>query len=290
MRIWALMFIIILELIFIVGQELRHFPSMLSMAPTRSVETKTYLVPVTEQSKLAAETEPIPFPKIETGTFHYAVVKESCGVHYQGECVRVRSGPGTEYPVVSRLRNNMVLKIGGSIVQNEQTWYQIVFDEWLRYPERVTDEWFVSGQYIDVVEDEGDKTVWEDAATSTNKYILVDKSEQKLYAYDGETLFMETTISTGLDDSPTPLGSFKIFKKTPSRYMQGPLPGYTDEYDLPGVPWNMYFTEQGAVIHGAYWHDSFGQQYSHGCVNMVPEEARQLYKWAELGTKVRIVH
>jgi lipoprotein-anchoring transpeptidase ErfK/SrfK len=79
-----------------------------------------------------------------------------------------------------------------------------------------------------------------------------------------------------------------VYKKTPSRYMQGPLPsipGY-QYYDLPGVPWNLYFTPEGAVIHGAYWHTSFGSPYSHGCVNLWPNDARTLYMWADLGTTV----
>ena len=99
---------------------------------------------------------------------------------------------------------------------------------------------------------------------------------------------MEVYISTGLEFTPTPRGTFTVFKKTPSRYMQGPLPNLPDNqyYDLPGVPWNLYFTHGGAVIHGAYWHNSFGKPYSHGCVNLSPEDARKLYDWAELGTKV----
>ena len=70
--------------------------------------------------------------------------------------------------------------------------------------------------------------------------------------------------------------------------MQGPLPNLVDQqvYDLPGVPWNLYFTQEGAVIHGAYWHTSFGSPYSHGCVNLWPDDARTLYMWAELGTTV----
>jgi len=70
--------------------------------------------------------------------------------------------------------------------------------------------------------------------------------------------------------------------------MQGPLPNIPsdDYYDLPGVPWNLYFTNGGAVIHGAYWHNSFGSPYSHGCVNLSPEDAEKIYNWAPLGTKV----
>jgi lipoprotein-anchoring transpeptidase ErfK/SrfK len=98
---------------------------------------------------------------------------------------------------------------------------------------------------------------------------------------------MVADVSTGLDGIPTPVGAYEIFRKTPSRYMQGPIPGQTsDEYDLPGVPWTMYFTDDGAAIHGAYWHDEFGFQHSHGCVNLPLNLARKLYEWTPLGTLV----
>ena len=226
---------------------------------------------------------------VEKVLFEYVRVTDGCDPFYVGECLRVRSGPGTEYPIISRLRNEVVLKVDGQVERDGVTWYKIIFDEWLRYPERIQDDWYVAADYVEVLHDEGDKTTWEDGnASSTNKKIIVDRSEQKLYAYEGETLFMEILISTGLELTPTPRGTFSVFKKTPSRYMQGPLPGLADQqvYDLPGVPWNLYFTQEGAVIHGAFWHTSFGSPYSHGCVNLPPGKARELYTWAELGTKV----
>lgn len=224
---------------------------------------------------------------VEEVLFEYVEIKDSCGVHFEGECVVARSGPGTDFPVVARLRNNVILKVGGKVEYEEMTWYKVVFDEYLRYPERVESDWYVSANYVDVLLDEGEKTAWEDgSSTTTTKEIIVDRTEQKLYAYEDDVLFMETFISTGRELTPTPRGIFTVFKKTPSRYMQGPLPGFTDYYDLPGVPWNLYFTHEGAVIHGAYWHDSFGSRYSHGCVNLSPEDAKTLYQWAELGTKV----
>lgn len=222
--------------------------------------------------------------------FEYVKIIDSCGVHFEGECVNARSGPGTDYEVVSRLRNDVVLKIDGKVEREERSWFRVIFDEWLRYPERVKGDWYVSGDYVEVLLDEGARTAWEHGNATTTKHILVDRSEQKLYAYEGEELFMETAISTGLELSPTPAGTFTIFKKTPSRYMQGPIPNVpgSDYYDLPGVPWNLYFTHGGAVIHGAYWHDSFGTRYSHGCINLPPEEAKRLYEWTPLGTKVTV--
>jgi len=218
--------------------------------------------------------------------FEYVEVTDGCGPHFEGDCLNARSGPGTQYQSVGKLRTGVVLKVGGRVDSGTSTWYKIVFDEWLRYPERVRDNWYVSADHVKILLDEGDRE--HDGIATSSKQIIIDRSEQKLYAYNGDTLFMETSISTGLELTPTPRGTFTIFKKTPSRYMQGPLPylAVSKYYDLPGVPWNLYFTEQGAVIHGAYWHNSFGKPYSSGCVNMRPHEARTLYTWAELGTTV----
>lgn len=235
-----------------------------------------------------SSSEPVLLP-VEKVLFEYVEVVDSCGPHFEGECLRVRSGPGVEYPVIASLRNGVVLKVAGKVEHDEMSWYKIEFNEWLRYPERVGEDWFIAADFVQVLLDEGDRTVWDNQfSTSSKKTITVDRSDQKLYAFDGNELFLETDISTGLELTPTPRGTFTIYKKTPSRYMQGPLPNLIDQqyYDLPGVPWNLYFTDGGAVIHGAYWHNSFGSPYSHGCVNLPTDIAHTLYTWAELGTQV----
>lgn len=240
-------------------------------------------------SPASSDEEVLPIEKV---LFQYILVTGGCGTHFQGECLNARSGPGVDFPVIEQLRNDIVLKVDGKVVRDGQTWYKIVFDEWLLYPERVKNDWYVSADFVEVLFDEGSKTAWEDgvATTTKEKEIIVDRSDQKLYAYEDGELFMEIQISTGLQFTPTPRGTFTVFKKTPSRYMQGPLPGLASDqyYDLPGVPWDLYFTQGGAVIHGAYWHDSFGSPYSHGCVNVSPAEARILYNWTPLGTKVTV--
>lgn len=216
----------------------------------------------------------------------YLIVNAGCDPDWSGECLNVRSGPGTTYPSVLKLRNGVVLASGGEVEVEGERWYKVIFDEWVRYPERLTGDLYVAAAYVQAIEDVGTLEAKGDEAPA-DKRIVVDRSEQKLYAYEGEELFMEEAISTGLDLTPTPRGTFTVFKKTPSRYMQGPLPGISsDYYDLPGVPWNLYFTEAGGAIHGTYWHDNFGQKWSHGCVNLPPEKARQLYDWAPLGTTV----
>lgn len=226
-----------------------------------------------------------PEPTVHT----YIEVIDGCGPHFEGTCVNIRSGPSTSSPSVGQLRNGVVLKTSGSVTEGGRIWHKIAFDEWIRYPERIQGEWYVAGEFVRVFENEGAVDINPDAPTSSSKRILVDRSDQKLYAYENNVLFMEAVISTGLDLTPTPRGVFTIYRKTPTRYMQGPLPGISEDYyDLPGVPWNLYFTEEGGAIHGTFWHDKFGRQWSHGCVNLPTDTARTLYEWASLGTPVTV--
>jgi len=255
---------------------------------TDYLETQEMVVVQVATTSHSLSTTTLMLP-INNVLFEYVEVIDGCDIHFEGDCLNARSGPGTDFSVQRQLRNGIVLKVGGSVERDGELWYRIVFDEFIRYPERMAGDWYVHSDYVSVLYDEGDKTSWEDgAATSTNKRIVVNRGEQVLRAYDGDAFFLEAAISTGLELTPTPRGTFTIFKKTPSRYMQGPLPNLSDRqvYDLPGVPWNLYFTQGGAVIHGAYWHDSFGSQYSHGCVNLPVDIARILYEWADLGTQV----
>lgn len=232
------------------------------------------------------ELEPLK-PSEEPFRFEYIEIIDSCGPYFNGVCVSIRSGPGKEYPIVEKLRTGMVLKVAEKITHGDNSWYKISLDKEIQYPERIKGDWYVSADYARPFQDEGSRETTDGVNTSSPKRIVIYRSKQLLYAYEDGEVFMKQSISTGLELTPTPRGNFFVFKKTPARYMQGPLPGISDqEYDLPGVPWDLYFTYQGGAIHGAYWHDKFGEPWSHGCVNMPTEQARKLYDWAELGTEV----
>ncbi len=235
------------------------------------------------------EQKPVILP-VQKVLFEYIEVTDGCSTHFEGICLNARSGPGAEFPSVAKLRNGIVLKVGGKVEREDgRIWYKVVFDEKLRYPERVTTDWYVSADYVKVLLDEGPLDSKGSLGSVSAKHIIVNRTTQTLTAYDGDTLFMEQAISTGLELTPTPTGVFTIYKKTPSRYMQGPVPGLSDQYyDLPGVPWDLYFTSDGAVIHGTYWHENFGKPASHGCVNLPVDQAEKLYNWAEVGTPVTV--
>jgi hypothetical protein len=122
------------------------------------------------------------------------------------------------------------------------------------------------------------------AGLTGEKHIFVDLDQQKLYAFQGNTLFMDTLVSTG-KWNPTPPGDYQIWIKLRSTRMSGG--SGNDAYDLPNVPFVMFFANdkvskgEGFSIHGAYWHDNFGHEMSHGCVNMRPIDAQMIYDWAD---------
>ncbi len=152
------------------------------------------------------------------------------------------------------------------------------------------------------------------------KIIEINLSTQTLIAYEyGKTVF-QTTISSGIRggglsgakqlSTTTPYGVFNVLDKVPSKHMgnsyfsigqNGNLLADADGYVLPGVPWSTFFTPVGHAFHGTYWHENFGQEMSHGCINMRNSEANWIFRWTKpdhasdaisnhrgLGTKIEI--
>jgi lipoprotein-anchoring transpeptidase ErfK/SrfK len=113
------------------------------------------------------------------------------------------------------------------------------------------------------------------------RWIDVDISSQRLFAYEGNTLIRTFIVSTGTSAHPTVLGRFRIYAKY--RYSDMAGPGYY----LPNVPFTMYFYE-GYSIHGTYWHHNFGTPMSHGCVNMETGDAEWMFYFASIGTVVNV--
>ena len=113
------------------------------------------------------------------------------------------------------------------------------------------------------------------------RWIDIVLSEQRLYAYEGDTVVRSFVVSTGLPNTPTPVGRYAVWIKLRYDDMSGP------GYYLPDVPYTMYFYKDYG-IHGTYWHNNFGTPMSHGCVNMITEEAGWLYDWSHVGIIVNV--
>lgn len=232
----------------------------------------------------AANSDDVQAAEIPEQNFTYLEINNSCSIVLSEDCLTAHSQPSSTSTVRQQLRNGMVLLVDETITTPDgSSWHRIAFDEQLRYRERLQLPWYVSADAGEIFTDVGVQHLTADTPTTT-KHILIERGTQMLYVYDGDELFMATSTATGLWATPTPRGHFTVFTKTPTRYMQGPIPDITPQYyDLPGVPWNLYFTHQGAIVHGVYWHDTFGAPYSNGCVNLPTHLARELYEWADVG-------
>lgn len=113
------------------------------------------------------------------------------------------------------------------------------------------------------------------------RWFDVDLSDQRMYAYEGDTLVNSFVVSTGTWQTPTLTGRFKVWIKLKSAPMSGP------GYYLPNVPHIMYY-DGDYGIHGAYWHNNFGVPMSHGCINLSLPDAEWAYNFASVGTVVNV--
>ncbi len=140
--------------------------------------------------------------------------------------------------------------------------------------------------YLDGTEVAASYNPLDQGTTTIEKLIKVSIADQQLEYFFGDKLFGSFPISGGLASMPTPKGDFKILDKVPSKDYGGT--GYNFSY--PDTKWNLHFTTDywRYYIHGAYWHDNFGQPMSHGCVNVDYENMEHLYWWAQYDTKVII--
>lgn len=119
------------------------------------------------------------------------------------------------------------------------------------------------------------------AGSSGERWIDVNLSEQRVYAYEGDTVVKSFLVSTGTWQTPTVTGKYKIWVKVRIQDMSGP------GYYLPDVPYVMYFYK-GYGFHGTYWHNNFGTPMSRGCVNLTIPDSEWLYGFASVGTVVNV--
>jgi lipoprotein-anchoring transpeptidase ErfK/SrfK len=116
---------------------------------------------------------------------------------------------------------------------------------------------------------------------SSEVWVDVDLSLQRVYVYKGDELLNNFLVSTGTWLHPTVTGTFKVYVKYRAADMTGP------GYYLPRVPYVMYFYKDYG-LHGTYWHHNFGTPMSHGCINLRTPDAAWLYNLASVGTVVNV--
>jgi len=68
----------------------------------------------------------------------------------------------------------------------------------------------------------GDATY--DKLLVSNKRIVVSLSQQKLWAYEGDKIDLESLVTTGNQELPTPEGTFQVLSKEPNFVFHSPWP------------------------------------------------------------------
>ncbi|MDQ3043920.1 MAG: L,D-transpeptidase, partial [Chloroflexota bacterium] len=147
-----------------------------------------------------------------------------------------------------------------------------------------------------------------DASAVGKKRIVVSITEQTMWVYQGDTLILQSLVSTGKDPNGTEVGDFHVRIKELEETMAGftdatgEVVAFGDEasatresdasgerYEVADVPHVMYINFDAEALHGAYWHDNFGEKMSHGCINLPLDVAAFLFGWAPLGTEIRVL-
>ena len=119
-----------------------------------------------------------------------------------------------------------------------------------------------------------------------DKKIQVDLDHQTLSCFDGSTEVYFCRISSGIkldaqgqisDKLATPVGNLLTHWKIISLNMTAGT--FQSGYSTPAVPWSTMISGDGIAIHGAFWHNAFGEKRSHGCINVAPEDAKWIFRW-----------
>ena len=124
-------------------------------------------------------------------------------------------------------------------------------------------------------------------------YIEVDLSAQHMYYYqDGSVIFDSDFVSGNMSysDRATPTGIYSLYyKKSPDVLRGKALPGGGYEYETPVTYWMPFCG--GVGFHDANWRSSFGGDIyltngSHGCINLPPSKAAELYNIIQTGVPI----
>jgi hypothetical protein len=118
------------------------------------------------------------------------------------------------------------------------------------------------------------KTYKQDIAKEYSLFISIE--DNRIYLLKENKLIKSYPCATGKTESPSPLGLFKITKK--SCWGEG----FGGSWMGLNCDWGMY------GIHGTMMPETVGYSLSHGCFRMLTSDASELYNIISVGTLVYI--
>lgn len=113
------------------------------------------------------------------------------------------------------------------------------------------------------------------------RWLDIELASQTLVAYEGDEPKFATLVSTGRGNEgkplATPKGAHRIWVKLLGATMDNlENEGASNYYRIEDVPYVQFFSK-GVGLHAAFWHQGFGHEHSHGCVNVAPRDAAFLF-------------
>ncbi|MEK6256916.1 MAG: L,D-transpeptidase [Chloroflexota bacterium] len=173
---------------------------------------------------------------------------------------------GRQYTRFDMIQVYQSVEVGGL------TWYLIGPDEW------------VEGRHVALVYPKPTPP----QGVENGRWIEINLYEQTVSVYENNHLVFATLTSSGVYGWWTRPGLFQVTEKQESTPMTGSFKAdRSDYYYLEDVPYAMYFDESRA-FHGAYWHNQYGYERSHGCANLSLGDSAWLFNWATLGDWVYV--
>jgi hypothetical protein len=126
--------------------------------------------------------------------------------------------------------------------------------------------------------------------TDRDKWLVISITNGTLVAYEGLKPVFTTLVSPGAGGVPipgkdpvrmstTPLGVYRVTFKHRAATMS-PEKGEDRTFWIADVPHTQYFNAPFA-LHTAYWHESFGEPMSAGCINLSPRDGAFLFEWTD---------
>ena len=135
---------------------------------------------------------------------------------------------------------------------------------------------------------------WENNGFGTT-YVEVDLAMQKLWYYQNGQLLLTSDFVSGnvAENCHTPTGAFAIVYMAQDVTLKGGNKEDGTDYASHVDYWMPFYSDYG--LHDADWRSSFGGSIyltggSHGCVNMPPSKAAQLYYLISTGTPVIVIN
>ena len=107
--------------------------------------------------------------------------------------------------------------------------------------------------------------------------IIISIADQQLSLYDNGTLIARSSVSTGVQGHPTPLGVFSVISK--ERWHR------SNVYSGAPMPYMQRITWSGIALHAGVVP---GHPASHGCIRLTNDFAIRLWHLAKRGTRVII--